>query len=273
MRKLVILGFAIVAFITKTSILSAQRTFTSGHFMLQIGDAKFALTNFSYLDSLTPDRREAHAFKFDLPVSEGDIMRKIYDNLQNALAGRSNLPVLITTTDFNYNMVTERSYPDAVVSSIIFDELNAASKDNFAIHVQMTANTMIVKKVSGKYSGTDLGRGTKFMAANFKLSLGKLPVKFVSVIDNIRLTSDDQTVDLLIRIAETDAEPWYEEFKNNIGQKATLTGAISLLSPDLSKSILNLDISEAEIISISGGKNDQSKIEVGVRVKKLMIGK
>ncbi len=198
---------------TRATAASGKRAYVSGNFALSldggknIGMLKTAQGGQIYAEPVAePSEGSLYAAKHIGGVKYSDITVQMGLSMPAAFYqwiadswsfGAQRKSGAIIAADFNMNAVKELDFTNALIQETTIPALDAASKDTAYLTLKLTPESTIPNKSSGKLS---IG-GTKqkaWLAANFRLEIGKLDTSKVSKIDSftIKQTMAAPTTDL-----------------------------------------------------------------------------
>lgn len=207
----------------------------------------------------------------EIEITFGAGMSKaIYDWITDSLAGkitRKNGSIL--AADYNFNVVQELQFFNALISEIGFPALDASSKDVAYITLKLSPEYTRSVKSSSKV-GTIGTKAKNWLCSNFKLTIAGLDCSRVSKIDALvvkqpiveqpvgqfRNTTNQpghlEIPNLAITMAEVSAQPFYDwatdfVIKGNNGDSMERSGSLDLLSPSLATPLFSIGFSHLGI--------------------------
>ena len=171
----------------------------------------------------------------------------------------------IVTADMNGKEVTRRTFEGAVVSSVGFPALDAASKDTARLRVALTPDVTRRKPPGGAKPSEKLTASKKWLASAFRLKIDGLDctkvlriepiVVFVrsqqAPVGELRIPTIDARIDvpdLVVTLAESGAatwDAWVDDFlvAGNDAQDREKSGTLELLAQDLTTKLFTLHFS------------------------------
>jgi hypothetical protein len=184
----------------------------------------------------------------------------------------------IVGASYDYSIVSEREFTDALLVETTLPALDAGSKDAAQIIVKLAPEYTRLKQASGKASsGADAKAAKKWLVFNFRFEMTGLDASKVSKIDSftVRQISRDNSVgemrdhekspgsiefpNLRITFAASTAqswENWHEDFvvKGNNGTDRERNGAIVYLDPTRTAELGRINLSNCGIFRLTSEK-------------------
>jgi phage tail-like protein len=196
--------------------------------------------------------------------------------LDELLAGKaSRRSGTIETADANWKVKSVLEFADALVTEIAFPALDGSSKDAAYLTLTFQPERITRTKGSGKSTQPQVGaKQKKWLASNFRLTLGDLPTKRVAKIDAFAITQrvaaeDEGEIrrvrkqagiveipDLRVTFSEADLpgwEEWFDDFvvDGNSGQAQELSGTIEFLDAALKKPLGSIELANVGIYKLA----------------------
>jgi hypothetical protein len=184
----------------------------------------------------------------------------------------------IVAATYDYNIVSEREFTNALLVETTLPALDAGSKDAALITVKLAPEYTRLKQASGKASTfADNKAAKQWLASNFRFEMTGLDASKVSKIDSftVRQVSRENPVgemrdyekvpgsiefpNLRITFAASTAaswENWHEDFvvKGNNGADKERNGAIVYLDPTRTAELGRVNLSNCGIFRLSAEK-------------------
>ena len=200
--------------------------------------------------------------------------------------------------DFDYKAMSTREFIDAHIAEVTIPSLDGSSKDPAYITVKLDPERIRYKSGDGNVVKAKAATGAKkWLSSNFKLELGSLPCARVSKIDSFTwkqgIITDEvgafrkaalhlakvevPNLKLTISMADISAwQDWHKSFvidgKNNEG--AELTGAITLMAPDMVGELAKISLKHVGIISLeSAAQVAQFTVELYIEKTGFQFGR
>src|ERR1043165_182764 len=157
-----------------------------GRFFLKSGQFSIPIYHFQFLDSITPSRKKIYIIRFD--ITPGDLKTSqasaanFVDSIFASLLKKKTLSCIITSTDFDYNILRETEYIGALVSEIALDNLDGASKDALYIHIAFSSGAVTTKNLTGQFNARFNNHQAQCLRSHFVFSLGDLPCQRINAI-------------------------------------------------------------------------------------------
>jgi hypothetical protein len=207
----------------------------------------------------------------DITLKVGTSMSKaFYSWITSSVAGRApKLSGAIVGADANFKIFTEMNFFNALISEVGFPALDAASKDSAKMTVKFSPEfTRTAAKTGGSLPGGQV-KSFKWLASNFKFTLGGVDTSHVSKIDTLAIkmnfSSDSerggsvlQEIDIpnfKLTLPESQAQDfiaWHEDFviKGNNSSENEKKGSLTFLSSDLKTELFRLDLAGVGIFAL-----------------------
>jgi tail tube protein gp19 len=150
----------------------------------------------------------------------------------------------IVFVDATFKATQEIEFRGAVVASVTFPKLDAASKDPGRFTVMLEPEETSTRKASETLKGATSTKTKQWIASNFRVDVDGLDGKQVAKVDSFTVATTGEPIDfpgLRVSIAESGAgtwRAWHEEFVvkgHNEGSEKS--GALVLLDPTLKDEI------------------------------------
>jgi len=202
----------------------------------------------------------------------------------------------IVSGDFDYNARTELTWQDGLITSVTIPKFDAAAKDAIYLDVEVEAEQVRVGPASGKITGQYGTKQKAWLAPNFRLDISGLPCERVSTIDAMTwkcsIATDHTGIhrehakvpakitcpDMKFTVSAADYKPWMEASKKWFVdgehlENNHMQGSITLLGPDMKKTMARLELHNLGFKSIkSGALEAQSEKVNRIEVEMYMEG-
>ncbi len=187
---------------TRAATASVKRAYVSGNFALQLDGGKntgmlktaqggqiFGEPVAENTDGLYAKKHIANVKWADITVQMGlTLPAAFYQWIADSWsfgAQRKNGAVL--AADYNFNVVKELDFFNALITEVTIPALDAASKDAAYLTLKLTPESTQPTKPSGTLSSIGGTKQKQWVASNFKLELGKLDTRKVSKIESFTI--------------------------------------------------------------------------------------
>ena len=206
--------------------------------------------------------------------------KDVYDWISSTLKGnrdQERKSGAILTADFNYAVKARRSFTDAIITEVGFPALDASSKDAAFMTVKLAPDQTVDSVGSGQLASPAKQQQKLWLPSNFKLEIKGLPTGKVNKVDAITIKQTAVTDDLgetrdyqrepgklefpnlAFTLPETDAQPWYDWFKDfvlqgNNGEESEKAGQLTYLATNQTDQLARLDLLNLGIFKISTDK-------------------
>jgi hypothetical protein len=227
--------------------MADKRTFTSGRFILNVGDYRVAyLKKFDGLameaDIATADLgadnfQAKHVANIKWTPGKATIgagmglgmakwIKKSFDKSYEYQEGS------LISADFDYKAQSELTFSQALITGVTIPAFDGSSKDAVWLDVEFDAEQVRWAKGDGKVIGGDYGHKTKsWLASNFRFKMGALPCDRVSKVDSMQwkcsVTQDQIGIhreptkhpakvtvpDIKCSVSYADVDAWHEAGK------------------------------------------------------------
>jgi len=169
-----------------------------------------------------------------------------------------------------------RKFYNAFITEVKFPTLDRSSRKQGYLIVKVKAEKVRLEKT--KNIEHKLNTDPKlWQASNFRVEMGGLPCKFVSVIESlsIKYTMGNGTTPTKVEIpnikftistADWGAwENWYNATRGSIKKSKELSGSITFMSPDMKTELSEINVSEVRLVSLRkkrGGRFFEAELSV-----------
>lgn len=274
-KKTAAASIAMMASILSSGFVVAQvRIGPGGTDLVTLNNTSSPVLQLFVLDSITPAQTALHLASFEMEIGS-DEGRQILNALLT-----SGVPEELVIKTQN----SERTYRSVTLKEIQFPELNARAADAVRVKISLQSPQVTIRNASGG-PGFASNRTYKASATrnNFRLAMGGLPAARVSRISAFNwATAQNEPVWFSIDIGnEQDLLAWRDWFyaalnKGNAENRRKEEGTISLLDRNLANNLLQLQLSQVEIVSLSSPPPNRDGLPVttiGLRAATVSIGK
>lgn len=202
----------------------------------------------------------------------GTLLPWVADSLQQPGVIARNARVSLL--DAEYRERSARVLENAIVSRVSFPALDASAKSAAYVTLELRPRSVSYRDGSGSALTSISRTSSSMMAANFRLEIDGLPTGSVRRIEPLTWTLPDPGASaigdsreyetapspasigsLKLHADMSDIEPWHDWYessviKGNTSETSERNGRLSLLSADLSRSLLDVELGGLGIFSL-----------------------
>ncbi len=219
-------------------------------------------------------------FTIDISTSMGKGMWEwIYGSFTQGHVTRSGQ---IISADHDLNAKRSMTFKDGHITEVTIPALDGSSKDPCYFTVKIDPEILRHAKESGKIQGQFGNAHKKWLASNWRFTLGSLPCERVAKIDSFTIkqtvVKDEvgafreptkhpgklEVPNLTFYVSAADADAYEREFQSFVidgfnDASKEMQGSIELLDPSLKETLGTIDLVNCGLISVEAEKHEANK--------------
>ncbi len=186
----------------------------------------------------------------------------------------------IHACDFEGRSRHVSEFRGAHIAEVTVPALDGSSKESLSLTVGIRPEAVVYRRGDGsQVLGGISSAATKWLASNFRISLGNLPCSRVARVESFtwRLNVAEgvsgrigevsyvfAVPDLRLLISVADIAAWMDWHRSCLveGKPEELNGAIEILAPDLKSTVLRIDLGNVGLISLEPLAPEANKEEI-----------
>jgi T4-like virus tail tube protein gp19 len=194
--------------------------------------------------------------------TSANMNNQFYDWIASTWEGKVEHPQngSIVTFDYDYKPKAMRNFHEGMITETTFPEMDAASKDNAFLSINVAPSSTEVVGPSGQ--DYTQGKTRKWLVSNFKLDIPGLDCTKINKIDAFTVKSTHgetpkvEFSNLVITMAVSGAESWNKWYRKSVvlGAPTELSGQLSTYDATMSQKQIHIDLEGLGIVRLGPAK-------------------